>query len=481
MHRHLLRQLRRLGIDPEAPPRPEDWRSFLEGVSRTYDQADRDRYMLERSITLSSREMLELNERLAWERDQFAQMFRSAPAGIIRIELDGTISDLNPAFEGIAGWARARLIGRRIWELGHTEDRESTRDRFEALSAGVHQDPIQIRFLRESGDTVFTNMGLALVRDGGDQPRFAIALVEDLTERIRLEMRLRLGQKLESVGRLAAGIAHEINTPIQFVSDHTSYLASAFPELLAVCDEYRQMCERGRAGLPSEAWERVRSMNAVLARIQANVPQAVEATLEGVERVAHIVQSIKTFAHPARGQREKADLNAALRSTLAVAANELKNVAAVQTELGSLPLVPCFIGDLNQVFLNLLVNAAHAIADKVGSSTARGLVTVRSCRVGDEAVVSVSDTGVGIPPEIGGRIFDPFFTTKDVGRGTGQGLALARTVVVDQHGGSLSFESAVGQGTTFFVRLPLLVETPTSSVFTDSSSALIALDRLPRD
>jgi two-component system, NtrC family, sensor kinase len=167
------------------------------------------------------------------------------------------------------------------------------------------------------------------------------------------------------------------------------------------------------------------------------------------------VQSMKAFAHPDRGQRSTADINTALRNTLTVATNELKYVAKVESELGDIPAIPCFLSDLNQVFLNLLVNAAHAIGDVVGRSGQRGTIKVRTYVEKDNLVIAIGDTGTGIPPAVQSRVFEPFFTTKDVGKGTGQGLALARSVVVEQHGGSITFETAMGKGTTFFVRLPV--------------------------
>jgi PAS domain S-box-containing protein len=403
--------------------------------------------------------MLELNSRLGLERDQLARIFQSAPAGILRIELDGAIADLNPAFEQIVGRPKPAVVGQRFWDLGPPDEVEATRARLASVAAGVRQEVAHARFLHHSGELVLTNLDLALVRDEAERPQFVIAVIEDVTERTRLELQLRLAQKLESVGRLAAGIAHEINTPIQFVGDHTSYLSTAVTNLIDLCVDYRSLCDKAAAeGLSAGDRARLHAQDLVLAHIRKTVPEAVEATLDGVGRVERIVQAMRTFAHPARGQRREADVNAALRSTLTVAANELKYVAVVDTDLQPLPPVPCFLSDLNQVFLNLLVNAAHAVADVVGKSGARGKVTVRSYREGDEAVVSISDTGTGIAPEIRDKIFDPFFTTKDVGRGTGHGLALARSVVVDQHRGALTFETEVGKGTTFFVRLPLLAE-----------------------
>jgi len=155
-----------------------------------------------------------------------------------------------------------------------------------------------------------------------------------------------------------------------------------------------------------------------------------------------------------------ADINHAINDTLTVATNELKYVAKVETDYGEIPAVPCFLSDLNQVFLNLLVNAAHAIGDVVGKSGERGTIRVRTYPQDGYVVVAISDTGTGIPPAIRSKVFDPFFTTKGVGKGTGQGLALAHSVVVEQHGGTISFDTEVGRGTTFYVRIPGTVPAP---------------------
>jgi signal transduction histidine kinase len=185
------------------------------------------------------------------------------------------------------------------------------------------------------------------------------------------------------------------------------------------------------------------------------VPRAITQTLEGVDRVATIVRAMKEFAHPEGREMAAADLNRALLSTLTVARNELKYVADVETDFGELPLVICNVGDLNQVFLNLLVNAAHAIGDVVKGTFGKGKIRVHTQAEGNTVLVTISDTGCGIAEANRPKVFDPFFTTKEVGRGTGQGLAIARTVVVDRHKGALTFESEVGKGTTFHVRLPV--------------------------
>ncbi len=280
----------------------------------------------------------------------------------------------------------------------------------------------------------------------------------DLTERKRLEAQLQQAQKLEAVGQLAAGIAHEINTPIQFVGDSVRFLQDGFGAMRGLLDAYRDAAlqEAHRAGRA----EVVRALadkeeEADLAYLEENVPAAFARTLEGISRVASIVGAMKEFAHPDQRQKLPADLNRALLNTLTIARNEYRYVADVQTELGAVPLVHCHLGALNQVFVNLLVNGAHAIREKVGDSGARGTITVRSALEGDQVRIDFQDSGSGIPEAIRHRIFEPFFTTKEVGRGTGQGLAIARAIVVERHGGTIGFTSEAGVGTTFTIRLPV--------------------------
>jgi two-component system, NtrC family, sensor kinase len=288
-------------------------------------------------------------------------------------------------------------------------------------------------------------------------------LTREMQIRGKLEVELRQGRQLESLGRLAAGIAHEINTPIQFVGNNITFLETSFSDLLRLCGVYRQLCQKA-VGAPLDENDQAVLADAESAAdldyVSENVPRSIAATQDGIGRVAKIVQSMKSFAHPDRGKKSSADINAALQTTLTVASSEFKYIADVETDLAELPQVPCYLSDLNQVFLNLLVNAAHAISDVVGNSGDKGLIRVKTALDGDRVVVSVSDSGTGIPEAVRERIFDPFFTTKEVGKGTGQGLALARAVIVDKHKGTLTFDTQLGKGTTFHIGLPLLQEAP---------------------
>jgi signal transduction histidine kinase len=283
------------------------------------------------------------------------------------------------------------------------------------------------------------------------------ALQAEMRERQRIETELRMAHKLEAVGRLASGVAHEINTPVQFVSDSVQFVRTAMAELPGVLTLLRAANRAVLAGAPSpEAAARARDAEgaADLDYLLEQGPVALDRALDGLSQVTSIVRSMKAFAHPDAMEMSSVDLNAAIASTLVMARHEYKYVADVATEFGDLPLVTCHAGEINQAVLNIVVNAAHAIGDVVGSSGARGRITVRTRRDGDAVAIAISDTGTGIPEAIRSRIFDPFFTTKEVGRGTGQGLAMVHSIV-EKHLGTVHVDSEVGRGTTFELRLPV--------------------------
>jgi PAS domain S-box-containing protein len=282
----------------------------------------------------------------------------------------------------------------------------------------------------------------------------------DVTERKTLEVHLRQAQKLEAIGQLAAGIAHEINTPTQYVGDNTTFLRDSWKgiaNLLQLGKTIRQQAETG--AVAKELLEKFDSAAAEsdLQYLLQEVPRAIEQSLDGVQRVAKIVKAMKDFSHPGSEEKRAIDINKAIESTVAVARHEWKYVATVVTEFQKdLPLVPCLIGEFNQVILNLIINAAHAIATAGGEGQGeKGTITIRTHRRDEWAEIAVADTGTGIPDHLRSRIFEPFFTTKPVGQGTGQGLALAHSVIVKRHQGQIWFETETGRGTTFFLRLPL--------------------------
>jgi signal transduction histidine kinase len=239
------------------------------------------------------------------------------------------------------------------------------------------------------------------------------------------------------------------------VGDNIRFLSDGFASLIGLVGELRAIvAERGApaAARAGDAAERVD-----LDYLMAEIPKALEQSLEGLARVAGIVGAVKQFSHPTGDSVTIVDLNHEIHSAIAVSRNEWKNVADVATDLDpALPPMTAHLHDIQQVLLNLIVNAAHAVAD--ARHERQGRITIATRRLGDRAELQVTDTGTGIAPAIRSKIFDPFFTTKEVGRGTGQGLALVRAVVVERHHGSIDFDTEVGRGTTFVVRLPLAAD-----------------------
>lgn len=278
--------------------------------------------------------------------------------------------------------------------------------------------------------------------------------------RRELELQLQLSQKLESIGRLAAGVAHEINTPTQFISDNTHFLTDAFAKIETVLAQYRALCMA--AGIEGACTAAVAAVveaehEAELDYILSEIPHCLQQSIDGLARVAGIVGSLKEFAHPNLPELVPSDLNRAINISVVVSRHEWKYVADLATELDpSLPLVPCVVDEFNQVMLNLIVNSAHAIADALkGRGQSRGKITIRTKSEPQWAIIEVEDTGTGIPPDLIDRIFEPFFTTKAPGKGTGQGLAIARSVIVKHHGGTIDVRTTPGSGATFILRLPL--------------------------
>ena len=376
LHDLLLRQLRKLGCDPNTVPTAETWRFLLEDVSRRYEENDRARHLLDRSLEIADREMRDLNAGLVAERDRFSHLFRHSPVGMARIDLDGAIAEVNPQFARILGQPAAALLGRPAASLVLPSRREQVRQMLAELERGERTEVSSEEPLASpTGSTIFTKFTASAVHDERGTRTQLIVVIEDISAWTHHQVELQHTQKLESVGRLAAGIAHEINTPMQFVGTNVTFLESAFSDLLTLCDVYRQACDKaaGAALAPADLTEiRAAEETADLSYLRENVPRALVSSEDGIKRVGKIVHSMKSFAHPNRGARSAADINAALESTLTVANSELRYVAEVETDFAPLPHLPCFLNDLNQVFLNLLVNAAHAVADVVGTSGNKG-------------------------------------------------------------------------------------------------------------
>jgi PAS domain S-box-containing protein len=420
-----------------------------------------------RPVTISGRSLLlesfiDITERkhaetaLRESEQRYRDLFENAAEIIFTTDLEGRFTTLNLAGQRAFGIAQQAVAAMTIWQLVAPESWPAMQDHRARMMAGETQITSEIGVKAIDGRQLRLEVRPRLIVDGG-KPIGIQAIALDITGRDKAEIELRQAQKLESVGRLAAGIAHEINTPIQFVGDNARFLRDCYDSLKALGGKFRELCDAASQGNPrTDLVSEIRLMEEEmdLPCLLDEIPNALDQTLEGVNIVATIVRALKEFAHPEGREMAAADLNQALLSTMTIARNELKYVADVHTEFGDIPLVECNVGDLNQVFLNLLVNAAHAIADAVKEGE-KGRIVIRTSAEDEGVRISISDTGTGIPEDIRANIFDPFFTTKEVGRGTGQGLAIARSVVMERHKGTLTFESEVGKGTTFHIVLPV--------------------------
>jgi signal transduction histidine kinase len=393
----------------------------------------------------------QLKQALVQLRDserQLTTVLERMPVGVTIIDKKGAVLWLNEALRSMIGAASKEEVisckcGNVICGSGAVCIRGTEAER-------------EQKIVRKDGKDVSVLHSVHSIEVGGGE--HSLGIYFDITGRRALETDLNRARKLEAVGQLAAGIAHEINTPAQFVGDSVQFLSTACADILALTKTYREAIAKVASG-PSYANLAQELMaaeeSADLEYVEQNAPAACERARDGIARIAAIVGAMKEFAHPDQREKAPADLNRALRTTLVIARNEYKYVADVETDLGEIPAVLCHVGDINQVFLNLLVNAAHAISDVVKERGDRGKIRVRTRQDDDRVCIEISDTGCGIPEAIGERIYDPFFTTKEVGRGSGQGLAIARSIVVDRHGGLLSHDSEVGKGTTFKILLPV--------------------------
>jgi len=388
---------------------------------------------------------------------QLSLAVEQSPACVVITDPAGNISYVNRKFTETTGYEAEEVLGKNPRLLNaRVSPPELFRDLWATITAGREWRG-ELCNRKKNGEIYWESARIRPITSAKGAITHYLALKEDISERRELECQLRQAQKLEGIGQLAAGIAHEINTPTQFVTDNLTFLRDSWNAIHELLDLYRNAVQDPATTLSSEnlaALEEA-TRRCDLEFIVTEVPHAIDQSLDGARRVAAIVHAMKEFSHPDSADKTATDLNKAIMSTITVARNEWKYVADVVTLLdGNLANVVCFPGEVNQVILNLLVNAAHAIKEKVKEGK-KGKITVCTRTRGDFVEISIADTGAGIPENIRTRVFDPFFTTKEVGKGTGQGLSLAHAVVVKKHGGKIWFETEVGRGTTFFITLPV--------------------------
>jgi len=389
-------------------------------------------------------------------------MVETILAGMVFTDASLTITRINREMARILSCSGDELIGNplsRILDLDRVFGLAATMD-LAMLPQAVLIGQSETTLLAKDGRRIPVLFSSSLVPNKEKVFAGIVFVALDLSDRKLLESQLLQSQKLEAIGQLAAGIAHEINTPIQYVGNNIAFFEEEFPKLLKQL-ELLQRCIsesfQARTSTASLVEMELHAIDADMDYLLKEIPIAIAQSMEGVERVAEIVRSLKDFSHPGNGDPVPTDINTCIESTVVVARNEWKYVADLETVLApNLPMINCFPSDIKQVLLNMIVNAAHAIDEKIGDdSCEKGRIVIRTSVIDEWLLIDVVDTGTGIPSDILERIFDPFFTTKDVGKGTGQGLAISRASIVDRHSGKLEVITELGKGTTFRIYLPL--------------------------
>lgn len=371
----------------------------------------RQQASLEATNTLIEEEVCRATAQLRAEKERFRTAFENAPIGMALIDDNGQVLKANDVLCAMLGYEHQELTTLGLHSLVASETEGES------------------EFRRKDGESAWIHYRLSRC------PDFSVAQLLDLSERKKTEAALRQAQKLESVGLLAGGIAHEINTPIQYIGDNLRFLQESFQDL----EPLLQSCSQ-----KSDDTDFLRE----------EIPQAIHHSLEGVNRVAGIVRSMKEYSYTGRRELTPTNINQLIENAVTISRSEWKYVADVEADFQQdLPLVLCNPGEIGQVVLNMVVNAGHAIQEKIADSGERGVIRVETRWRSVGVEIRISDTGGGIPDSLREKIFEPFFTTKQIGKGTGQGLAIAQAAVV-RHGGRLEVESECGKGTTFSIFLP---------------------------
>jgi len=399
--------------------------------------------LLEQLVEDQAQRLRQTEQALQAAQARLAQVYSTVPSSLWVVDPSGEILNANRRAARLLDVSCDRLVGARLQSFFELEGDADLL----TLLADL-QDGQTLRHEARFADSASRGRAVLLYASK-DEEQYVVAALE-ISEQRRMEIELNHALKMEAVGSLAAGIAHEINTPLQYVGDNLDFLQEAFLEVDSLLALHRRVC----ADLPDSAREPLSAAESRvdLEFLHQEAPSAFERTREGLNRVGEIVGSMREFMHPGKDRLSLTDLNRSLESALTLTRNAVKHVAQVETSFGEIPEVECNPGDVGQVFINLLVNASQAIKE---AGIEPGLIRASTERRGDSVVVTVADNGPGIPAEIQGRVYDPFFTTKGVGQGTGQGLSLCRAIICDRHRGRIWFETPETGGTVFHVSLPV--------------------------
>lgn len=399
-------------------------------------------------------------DELRRSRLRFQVLIDNSPVGIMVINSQKVIVEINEAALNLLRRDRLSVVGRPCCDFICVPG-EGKCPVFD-LNEKLEQQEIMLYDIDRTAIPVLKSVS----RIDMDGENFVIETFMDLRERkkeeherLQLEKKLYQAQKLEGLGIMAAGIAHEVNTPIQYVGDNIRFVQDALVSLVDSVEKYKGLLLRVAQKYPEDNISgHVADIDdsVDIEFIQAELPSALSQAKEGIDRVAKIVNAMKDFSHVDDSEREAADINRSCDGACIITKNVWKYCASLEKDLQpDLPFVDCYLADINQLIINLIINAAHAIQDAKEIKSEKGKIRVSTRVDKKEVIISVSDNGTGIPCEVRDKVFAPFFTTKVVGRGTGQGLSMAYASVVDKHGGRIWFETETGVGTTFYIALPI--------------------------
>jgi signal transduction histidine kinase len=416
----------------------------------------------------AARELSVRTSQLDRARHESEIFITCVPSILIGTDSLGRITRWNTSASHVFALPRTVVEGKPIYDCGIPWLNRDLKQEISAWAKLEQAQRLEDFTIKKSTELRILGLTVNPVKFDRDSAAEFLITGADITERRVMERDLRQGQKLEAIGQLAAGIAHEINTPVQYSRDNVLFVQQSWQsidELLSLARLITmEMVINGSRPRSVEEFDSL-CAEVDLDFLQKDVPAALAQSLEGMERVAKIVRAMKEFSHPGSTEKVPLDINRSIESTISVARHEWKYVADVTTDFDeSLPRVSCYAGEFNQVILNLLVNAAHAVSDVIKDvPQSKGTIAFKTRKAESWVEIQIQDTGKGIPDEISNKVFEPFFTTKEVGKGTGQGLAIAHSVIVKKHAGKIWFESVEGKGTTFFIRLPFAEPAAASS------------------
>ena len=415
-----------------------------------------------RELRHESHSLAETLSQLSSQLVRHRTVIENAGSGILTTNASGIIASSNKEAQHIFGFDENEMVGARLETLfaqscdvlkNIGKDAEIESECVGDCESEVH---------RSDGSSSTICVSARQIQLNGEP--IVIWIVHDITERNTLEQKKKQSQTMDAVGQLAAGVAHEINSPVQFIGDNLTFLQKIWSDCDSLFDLLQQLHEECKLeGANGNLCRQIDDLtnNIQFDFIRSELPQAIVDSVEGTTRVAEIVQAMKSYSYPTNHQKSLSELNNAIESSVAFSRDAWKNVADINLDLdASLPLVPCAPSDLKQAFTNLITNSAQAIEEKSNESGQLGSIEISTCQQTDHVEIRISDNGIGIPIELRERIFEPFFTTRPPGMGVGQGLSIAYSIIVGRHAGKIGVESEVGQGTTISILLPLQSNAP---------------------